>query len=141
MEASNKDLEKMLFNPMDGQELQNPEKVSKISVKNLDPSVKRLNNTKSSMIGMKPKDAIKLDIVPLDKKYPEESTTQGRFIQIPLSTWQKTWRSSIRLNCTRTRQSCRVLFAGWTRWSFCRKELVNISDDTQVPPDWVREWK
>ena len=73
MEASNKDLEKMLFNPMDGQELQNPEKVSKISVKNLDPSVKRLNNTKSSMIGMKPKDAIKLDIVPLDKKYPEES--------------------------------------------------------------------
>ena len=68
MEASNKDLQKMLFNPMDGQELQNPEKVSKISVKNLDPSVKRLNNTKSSMIGMKPKDAIKLDIVPMDKK-------------------------------------------------------------------------
>ena len=73
MEASNKDLEKLLFNPMDAQELQNPEKVFKISVKNLDPCVKRLDNTKSSMIGMKPKDAIKLDIVPLDKKYPEES--------------------------------------------------------------------
>ena len=25
------------------------------------------------MIGMKPKDAIKLDAVPLDKKYPEEA--------------------------------------------------------------------
>ena len=32
-----------------------------------------MNNTKSSMTGMKPKDAIKLDIVPLDKKYPEET--------------------------------------------------------------------
>ena len=32
-----------------------------------------MNNTVSSMIGMKPKDAIKLDTVPLDKKYPEET--------------------------------------------------------------------
>ena len=32
-----------------------------------------MNNTISSMIGMKPKDAIKLDNVPLDKKYPEET--------------------------------------------------------------------
>ena len=31
-----------------------------------------MNNTKSSMIDMKPKDAIKLDTVPLDKTYPEE---------------------------------------------------------------------
>ena len=73
MEASNKVLEKLLFKPMDTQELQNFKKVSKIWVKNLNPSVKRLNNTKSSMIGMKPKDAIKLDAVPLDKKYPEEN--------------------------------------------------------------------
>ena len=32
-----------------------------------------MNNTKSSMIGMKPKDAIKLNIFPLDKTYPEET--------------------------------------------------------------------
>ena len=32
-----------------------------------------MNNKKSSMIDMKPKDAIKLDTVPLDKKYPEET--------------------------------------------------------------------
>ena len=73
VEASNKELEKLLFKPMDAQELQNPKKVSKICVKNLDPSVKRLNNTVSLMIGMKSKDAIKLDAVPLDKKYPEET--------------------------------------------------------------------
>ena len=33
----------------------------------------KINNTKSSMIDMKPKDAIKLDTVSLDKKYPEET--------------------------------------------------------------------
>ena len=32
-----------------------------------------MNNTVSSMIGMKPKDAIKLDTVPLYKTYPEET--------------------------------------------------------------------
>ena len=42
-------------------------------VKNLDPTVKRLNNAISSTIVMKPKDEIKLDTVPLNKKYPEET--------------------------------------------------------------------
>ena len=32
-----------------------------------------MNNTVSSMIGIKPKDTIKLDAVPLDKKYAEET--------------------------------------------------------------------
>ena len=68
VEASNKDLEKLLFKPMDVQELQNPKKVPTIWVKNVDPAVKRLNNIISSMIGMKPIDAIKVDTVPLDKK-------------------------------------------------------------------------
>ena len=59
LEASWKRLENVLFKPMDVQELQDPKKVSKIWVKNLDPAVKRLNNTVSLMIGMKPKDGIK----------------------------------------------------------------------------------
>ena len=58
---------------MDAQELQNPKKVPKIWVKNVEPSVKRLNNTVSSLTDMKPKDAIKQDLVPLNKKYPEET--------------------------------------------------------------------
>ena len=33
----------------------------------------KINNTVSPMIDMKPKDAIKIDFVPLDKKYPEET--------------------------------------------------------------------
>ena len=51
---------------MDAQELQDPEKVSAIWVKNLNKIVNKVNNTVSSMIGMKPKDAIKLDTVPLE---------------------------------------------------------------------------
>ena len=73
MEAFNRELVKLLFKPMDAQELQDPEKVSTIWVKNLNKIVNKMNNTKSSMIDMKPKDAIKLDTVPLDKTYPEET--------------------------------------------------------------------
>ena len=35
--------------------------------------VNKMNYTKSSMIDMKSKDAIKLDTIRLDKKYPEET--------------------------------------------------------------------
>ena len=60
---------------MDAQELQNPEKVSTIWVKNLNKIVNKMNNTESSMTGMRPKDAMKLDTVPLDRTYPEENRT------------------------------------------------------------------
>ena len=73
VEDFSKELAKLLFKPMDAQELQDPEKVSTIWVKNLNKAVNKINNTESSMIGMKPKDAIKLDTVPLDKIYPEET--------------------------------------------------------------------
>ena len=52
---------------MDAQELQDSEKVSTICVKYLNRTVNKMNNTVSSRIGMKPKDAIKLDTIPLDK--------------------------------------------------------------------------
>ena len=73
MEAFNKESAKVLFKPMDAQELQDPEKVSTIWVKNLTKTVNNMNNIKSLMIIMKPKDAIKLDTNPLDKTYPEET--------------------------------------------------------------------
>ena len=84
VEAFNKGLAKLLFKPMDAQELQDPEKVSTIWVKNLNKTVNKMNNTVSSMIGMKPKDAIKLDTVPLNKKYPEETVLpkDGLFISL-----------------------------------------------------------
>ena len=72
MEAFNKELT-LLFKPIDAQELQDPENISTIWVKNLNKIVNKMNNTVSLMIGMKPKDVIKLDTVPLDKTYPEET--------------------------------------------------------------------
>ena len=58
-EAFNKVSAKLLFKPMDAQELQDPEKGSTIWVKTLYKIVNKINNTVSSMIYMKPKDAIK----------------------------------------------------------------------------------
>ena len=73
MEALNKGLAKLLLKPIDAQKLIDPEKVSTIWVKDLNKIVNKMNNIVSSIIGMKPKDAIKLDIVPLDKTYPKET--------------------------------------------------------------------
>ena len=73
VEAFNKELAKLLFKPMDAQGLQDPGKVSTIWVKNLNKIVNKMNNKKSSMIDMKSKDAIKLDTVPLNKTYPDET--------------------------------------------------------------------
>ena len=64
VEAFNKELAKLLFKPLDAQNLEDPEKLCTIWAKNLNLS---------SMIDMKPKDAIKLDTVPLDKTYSEET--------------------------------------------------------------------
>ena len=80
-EAFNKELANFLVKPMDAQELQDPEKISTIWVRNLNKIVNKINNTISSMIGMKPKDTIKLGTVPLDKTYPEEAVLpeHGRY--------------------------------------------------------------
>ena len=58
---------------MHAQELQDHGQVSAIWVNNLCPAVKKMSNTKSSMIDMKLKEVINLDTVLLDKKYPEET--------------------------------------------------------------------
>ena len=73
VDAFNKELEKLLFKPVDVQELQDPEKVSTIWVKNLNKAVSKMNNTEPLMTAMKPKDAIKSGIVPLDKANLEET--------------------------------------------------------------------
>ena len=73
VEALNKILAERLKD-QDAQELNDPEKVSATWVKHLYGLVDELNDTETEMIGMKPKDAIKLDKVPLVKQenYPPE---------------------------------------------------------------------
>ena len=65
VEALNKILAERLFKVQDAQELSDPEKVSSWWVKHLYGLVDELNDTETEMIGMNPKDAIKLNEVPL----------------------------------------------------------------------------
>ena len=70
----NEILAERLFKVQDAQELNDPEKVSAAWVKHLYGLIDELNNMETEMIGMKPKDAIKLNEVPLVNResYPEE---------------------------------------------------------------------
>ena len=72
--ALNKILAERLFTVQDAQELTDPKKVSSRWIKHLYGLVNEFNNTQTGMTGMKPKDAIKLDQVPLvnEENYPQE---------------------------------------------------------------------
>ena len=74
VEALNKILAERLFKVQDAQELNDPEKVSAMWVKHLYGLVDELNDVETEMIGIKPKDAIKLKEVPLvsQESYPPE---------------------------------------------------------------------
>ena len=76
VETLNKILAERLFKVQDAQELNDPEKVSLRWVKHLYGLVDELNDTETDMIGMKSKDAIKLNEVPLlaRESYPPEDT-------------------------------------------------------------------
>ena len=141
---------------MDAQELQNPERVPTIWVKNLNKTVNKMNNTVSSMIGMKPKVAIKLDTVLLDKTYPEKTVLPEdglyRYLYQPGEQhgdqkqratnliWSK---NTYRLGRIVQDPGNNVLYYLQDRpdWAFVREELMHVSEDTQVPPDCVNEWK
>ena len=156
VEAFNKELAKLLFKPMDAQELQDPEKVSAIWVKNLNKIANKMNKTVSSMIGMKPRDAIKRDNVPLDKKYPEETALREdglyRYLYQPGEQHGDKKRRATDLNWSKNTYRLdrivqepdnRVLYylQDEPNRAFVLEELMHISVDTQVPPDWVSEWK
>ena len=156
VEAFNRELAKLLFKPMDAQELQDPEKVSTIWVKNLNKTINKVNNAVSSMIGMKTKNAIKLDTIPIDKTYPKETVLpeEGlyRYVYQPGEQHrdQKRWaadliwsKNTYQLDRIVQDPGNRVLYYlqdGPDR-AFVREKLMHVSEDTQVPPDWASEWK
>ena len=103
------------------------------------------------------KDAIKLDTVPLDNTYPEEETVLPedglyRYLYQPGEQhgdqkrratdliWSK---NTYQLDPIAQGPSNDVLYYlqyGPDR-AFVHEELMHVSEDTQVPPDWVSEWK
>ena len=74
VEALNKLLADKSFKVQDAQELNDPEKVSLTWVKHLHGLVNKLNNTETQVIGMSPKDAIKLKEVNFVESYLPEDT-------------------------------------------------------------------
>ena len=155
VEAFNKELAKLLFNSMDAQDHQDSEKVLTIWVKNLNSIVNKMNNTKSSTIDMKPKDAVKLDTVPLDKTYLEENVLpeDGLYRYLYQSGEQHgnqkrratdfIWRkNTYRIDRIVQEPSNRILYYLQDEPGriFVSEELMHIPDDTQVPPEGVSIW-
>ena len=150
VEALNKELAKLLFKPVDAHKLQDPENVLTIWVKNLNKTVNKMNNTVSSMIGMKPKDVFKLDTIPLDKTYPKETVLPKdglyRYLYEPgeqhgdqkRRATELIWnKNTYRLDRIVQDPGNRVLYylQGRPDRAFAHEELMHVIEDTQVPPD------
>ena len=135
--------------------MSDPEKVSLRWVKHLYGSVDELNDTETEMIGMKPKDAIKLKEVPLvaqESHPPEEVLPEDGLYRYLLQPSEE-----------HNDQRCRVTDRIWSKAShrlreivenpgnrvtyylldrperaFVSEELMLIPEDTELPPDYVQ---
>ena len=157
VEALNKILAERLFKVQDAQELSDPEKVSSRWVKLLYGLVDELNDTTTEMIEMKPKDAIKLDEVPLvaQESYPEEDTLlEDGLYQYLLQPGEehddqrrraadRIWsKETYRLREIMANPGNCVMYylLDGPERGFVSEELMLIPEDTELPPDYVQEW-
>ena len=157
VEALNKILAERLFKVQDAQELNDPEKVSSRWVKHLYELVDELNDTTTEMIGMKPKDAIKLDEVPLvaRESYPPEEVLPEdglyRYLLQPSEehgdqrhrATDRIWsKGTYRLRAIAENPGNHVIYylLDGPERAFVSEELMLIPEDTELPPDYVQEW-
>ena len=157
VEALNKILAERLFKVQNAQELNDPEKVSSRWIKLLYGLVAELDDTETEMIGMKPKDAIKLDEVPLEtqESYPPEEVLPEdelyRYLLQPGKEhddqrrratdriWLKETYRLIEITENPGNRVMYYLLNGPER-AFVLEELMLIPEDTELPPDYVQEW-
>ena len=157
MQALNKILADRLFKVQDAQEFNDPDKVSATWVKHLYGLVDELNDTQTEMIGMKPKDTIVLDQVPLVNRenYPEEDKLPEdglyRYLSQPGEEHDdQRRRAKDRIwskGTYRLREIVRYpgnhemyYLADGLEKAFLSEELMLIPEDTELPPDYVQEW-
>ena len=156
IERFNKTLGELLFKAQDAQELQNPTKDSKIWVKYLQKAVTRLNGEKTQMLAMTPAKAVKLDNVELKvKPYPEEKVlpVDGLYRYLYQAgeleggdrrrATDMVWSWDVhRLDRIVEDQGQRVLYylTDGPKRAFVREELMLISENTELPPEYVKEW-
>ena len=118
--------------------------------------VDELNDTETEMIGMKPKDAIKLDEVPLvaRESYPPEEILPEdglyRYLLQPSEEHDDQWRratdriwskASYRFREIAENPGNRVMYylTDGPERAFVSEELMLIPEDTEMPPDYVQE--
>ena len=155
VESLNKVLAENLFKVQDAQELNDPEKISTTWVKHLYGLVDKFNDTETKMIGMKPKDAIKLKEVFIKEDYPPEDLLPEdglyRYLLQPgeehndqrKRATDRTWsKKTYRLREVISKLGNRVIYflkEGPER-SFVKEELMQIPEDTELHPDYVQKW-
>ena len=149
-------LAERLFKVQDAQELNDPEKVSSRWVKHLYGLADELNDMETEMTGMKPKDAIKLNEVPLvnEEAYPsEEVLLEDGLYQYLLQPGEehddqrcrstdRIWsKVSYRLREIAENPGNRVMYylLNGPERAFVSEELMLIPEDTELPPDYVQE--
>ena len=157
VEALNKVLAENLFKIQDAQELNDSEKVSSTWVKHLYKLIDSLNNNKTQMIDIKPKDAIKLKEVPLvnQESYPpEEKLPEDGLYRYLLQPGEehgdqrkratdRIWsKKTYRLNEVIEKSGNRVIYylQDGPERAFVKEELMLIPEDTELPPDYVQGW-
>ena len=156
VEALNKILAERLFKVQDAQELTDPEKVSSRWVKHLYGLVDELNDMETEMIEMKPKDAIKLDEVPLvnqESYSPEEVLPEDgsyRYLLQPRDehddqrrrATDRIWsKGTYRLREIVENPGNQVMYylRDGPERAFVLEELMLIPEDTELPPNYVQE--
>ena len=157
VKALNKILAERLFKVQDAQELNDPKKVSSRWVKHLYELVDELNDMKSEMIRMKPKDAIKLNEVPLvarESHPPEEVLPEDGLYHYLLQPGEehddqrhratdRIWsKASYRLREVAENPGNRVMYylRDRSERAFVSEELMLTPENTELPPDYVQEW-
>ena len=153
----NKILAENLFKIQDFQVLNNPDKISSTWVKHLYKLIDNLNNTKTSMINMKPLDAIKLKEVKLVKKIkylpgqklPEDGLY--RYLLQPAeehndqrkrATDTISSKNSYRVSKVVAEPDNRIMYylQDGPERVFVREELMLIPENTELPHDFVQKW-
>ena len=134
-----------------------PKKISLRWVKHLYELVDELNDTTAEMIGMKPKDAIKLDEVLLvaRERYPPEEVLPEdglyRYLLQPGEAHDDQWRratdriwskGTYRLREIAENPGNHIIYylLDGPDIAFISEELMLIPEDTELPPDYVQEW-
>ena len=126
-------------------------------MKHLYGLVDELNDTTTGMIGMKPKDALKLGQVPLvnQEAYPsEDMLPEDGLYQYLLQPSEehndqrrratdRIWsKGTYRLREVIENPGSRVMYyvADGPERAFVSEELMLIPEDTELPPDYVQNW-